>query len=102
MRLLLAAALLVAVSVLAGRASPAAPASPLRFLHLLLNDPQPLAIWRYNAEEERWMLHFAGAPDWVSNPGSFDGGDELWIRFPVAEVPVAEVPVVGVPIAESN
>ncbi len=63
---------------------------PLRFLHLLLDDPQPLAIWRYNANEERWMLHVAGAPDWVNDLESFDGGDELWMRFPVAEVPVTE------------
>ncbi len=63
---------------------------PLRFLHLLLDDPQPPAIWRYNVEEKRWMLHFAGAPDWVNTLESFDGGDELWIRFPVAEAPAAE------------
>ena len=63
---------------------------PLRFLHLLLVDPQPLAIWRYNAAEERWMLHIAGAPNWVNDLESFDGGDELWMRFPVAEVPVTE------------
>lgn len=63
---------------------------PLRFLHLLLDDPRPLAIWRYSAAEERWMLHIAGAPDWVNDLESFDGGDELWMRFPVAEVPVSE------------
>ena len=63
---------------------------PLRFLHLLLDDPQPLAIWRYNAAEAQWMLHIAGAPDWVNDLERFDGGDELWMRFPVAEAPVAE------------
>ena len=63
---------------------------PLRFLHLLLDDPQPLAIWRYNADEERWMLHIAGAPDWVNDLESFAGGDELWMRFPVVEVPATE------------
>lgn len=63
---------------------------PLRFLHLLLTDPQPLAIWHYNADEKRWMLHIAGAPDWVNDLESFDGGDELWIRFPVAEALATE------------
>lgn len=63
---------------------------PLRFLHLLLDDPQPLAIWRYNAAEGQWMLHIAGAPDWVNDLERFDGGDELWMRFPVAEAPAAE------------
>ena len=58
---------------------------PLRFLHLLLADPQPLAIFRYDASEDRWSVHIAAAPAWVNDIEAFADGDELWLRFAASE-----------------
>ena len=58
---------------------------PLRFLHLLLADPQPLAIFRYDASEDRWSVHIASAPAWVNDLEAFVDGDELWLRFAASE-----------------
>ena len=54
---------------------------PLRFLHLLLDGPQPLAIFHYDEDGERWLIHINGAPEWVNSLGEFDDGDEIWVRF---------------------
>ena len=54
---------------------------PLRFLHLLLDDPQPLVVFRYDPDEERWLVHVSGAPAIVNNLEDFNDGDELWLRF---------------------
>ena len=54
---------------------------PLRFLHLLLEGPRPLAIFHYDADGERWLIHINGAPDWVNSLDGFDDGDEIWMRF---------------------
>ena len=54
---------------------------PLRFLHLLLADPQSLVVFRYDPDEERWLVHVSGAPAIVNNLEDFNDGDELWLRF---------------------
>ena len=54
---------------------------PLRFLHLLLDDPQPRAIFQYDVDGEHWLIHINGAPDWVNSLEGFDDGDEIWVRF---------------------
>ena len=54
---------------------------PPRFLHLLLDDPLPLAIFRYDASEERWLIYIPGGPAFVNEIDHFNDGDELWARF---------------------
>ena len=54
---------------------------PVRFLHLLLDDPLPRAIFRYDASEERWRHYIPLAPAWVNNLDAFKDGDEIWMRF---------------------
>ncbi len=54
---------------------------PLRFLHLLIADPQPIAAFHYDGDEQRWRIHFPRAPAWVNDLEHFDDGDEFWLRF---------------------
>ena len=54
---------------------------PPRFLHLLLDDPLPLAIFRYDASEDRWLIYIPGGPAFVNEIDQFNDGDELWARF---------------------
>ena len=58
---------------------------PVRFLHLLLADPQPRVIYRYDADEDRWLLYIPGAPAFVNDLDAFDDGDELWLHFAAAD-----------------
>lgn len=54
---------------------------PTRFLHLLLDDPQPRIIWRYDAGEADWHVFIPGAPAWVNRIHTFSDGDLLWVQF---------------------
>ncbi len=56
-------------------------AYPLRFAHLLVAHPLPVAYFRYNAVFERWDRYVVGAPSRVNTFDRLDDGDAIVVRF---------------------
>ena len=56
-------------------------AYPLRFAHLLVDHPLPVAYFRYDQATKRWDRHIVGAPRRVNTFDRLNDGDAIVVLF---------------------
>jgi subtilisin family serine protease len=54
---------------------------PLRFAHLLIGEPLPVAYFRFDEASGQWDRHLVGAPAFVNTFHAFDDGDGIVASF---------------------
>lgn len=56
---------------------------PARFTHLLTSGVEPVAVFRFDAQDARWLVYIPGAPAFVNSFETFEDGELLVLRLRV-------------------